>query len=357
MTSSNDSLYSVIEESNKFDRANVPDMWEFWVLGVGEVVGYIRDSVQKEMFWDQRNFVVEEDKKRITLRPRFHAGEDCPASCAKALSDLCLINHWRFKGCLESWRTTQEDKRPFHIIHNSQELWQNLHIPLPLRGLLGVITVGVHLNMYTVKMVDGKEEVDKIWVAQRSTQRDRNFAGMLDQVVAGALDVFDRIDGSLAPAATLKREAAEEAGLDYDIDTKTMSILAGWRRITLGPVESIPYITYYDCKDANAGRTLVGHLEPGVRFVYDLKLTAPDFQPTKREVNIEKFEAHSVDGIKTTLREKRWKPNCGLVMLDFLIRKGLVTAVEEPRIEEMKTALRGGLPFEYIEKDLPFMTK
>ena len=353
--SSNGSLYSVIEDGNKFNTDDLEEMWKFHVWGVDEVLGYLRDAVQKEMFWDKRAFVIDEAKMTILLRPSTENDENPTATCKKALEELCMINYWRFDNCLTKWLRGPRGMRSFHCMHNTNPQWQDLGMPLPARGLFGIVTVGVHLNIYTVKEIDGREEVDKIWVCHRASGEELAYSGMLDQPVAGGLEPVDRIDGKLAPFVTLRREAFEEAGMDLDVNTKTMTLLEGWKRKMLGVVESASYITYYDCKDRNAGLRSQGHLEPGVRFVYDLKLVDPGFKLKGREVNIEKFETYNVEQVKEQLREKRWKPNCALVMLDFLVRKGLVNTANDERLDDIKNGLRTELPFKYVKDKFPFL--
>ncbi|CAM1506690.1 Fc.00g063310.m01.CDS01 [Cosmosporella sp. VM-42] len=351
------SLYAVVQEGNKFDTSDLKDMWALHVMDIKEAVGYMRDSIRKQMVWDKNAFKLDESKRTILLSPKIREGEEAPAACRRAFSNHCHLNQGRLSNCFDKWLTKPKEDRDFHPIHNTDSRWQDLSIPLPARGIFGVITIGVHLNMYTVKTVNGREEVDRIWVSQRATGDMMSYSGMLDQVVAGGMDTTDRIQGLLAPSVTLKREAGEEADILLDLQTKTMSVRIGWKRKSIGIIEEAPHITFYDCKGIQAGRGSEGHLEPGVRFVYDLKLTDPGFQPTKAERNIEKFEAFSVDQVLKQLRDKRWKPNCGLVMLGFLLRKGLVTPADDERFELMGTGLRRQLPFRYSQEGFPFLAR
>jgi len=41
------------------------------------------------------------------------------------------------------------------------------------------------------------------------------------------------------------------------------------------------------------------------------------------------------------MKEKLFKPNCALVLLDFMIRHGLITAENEPNFLEIMTRLHG----------------
>ncbi|KAH7162918.1 hypothetical protein B0J13DRAFT_24398 [Dactylonectria estremocensis] len=355
------SLYCVIREGNKADKLPPRSLWEFRIAGVDEALGYLRDSVRREMLWDGTGFAVDTERRAVVLTPEVRRGEQPADACRRAFADLCLKNRGRLNSCFDKWLGRPADSREFHPIHVTDAAWQNLTIPLPARGVFGIITVGVHMNMYSVLHVDGRELVDRIWVSHRARGEDVCYAGMMDQVVAGGMDPTDKMDGFLAPAVTLKREAEEEAGLILDLDTKNVfsssccSCCCGQSRSIVGTVEEAPAIAFYDCKGREAGRGNEGHLEPGVRFVYDLKLEDAAFQPRSRERGIEKFEALTVDEVKCCLRDRRWKPNCGLVMLDFLVRKNLIAVADEERFRDIAADLRRSLPFKFAQEGFPFL--
>jgi hypothetical protein len=113
-------------------------------------------------------------------------------------------------------------------------------------------------------------------------------------------------------------------------------------------VERVSEVTFYDCKDSSAGDLNKNHLEPGLRIVYDLKIIEPCFNPQGKEPGIERFEAMDVPQVIESLKADRWKPNCGLVMLDFMVRHGLVTKANDSRFNDIKRDLRRLLPFQFI---------
>ncbi|KAI5466226.1 hypothetical protein BGZ63DRAFT_375663 [Mariannaea sp. PMI_226] len=350
------SLYCVIQEGNKANKYRPKDLWKFRVAGIEEVLGYMRDSICNEMIWTD-NFHVDEKHRAITLTPRTQRGETPASACRRAFSDLCQRNQGRLNNCLDRWVSKPRQLRDFHPIHNTDAKWQDLSIPVPARGLFGIVTIGVHLNMYSVrKRNDGRKVIDRIWVSQRATGEHVSYPGMLDQIVAGGMDPTDHVGGLLSPGFTLMREAKEEAGLTLDLKTKAMTTTtASGRQVKIGTVKEAPTITFYDLKGRDAGRASEGHLEPGVRFVYDLELCDSKFRPEKQEKGIAKFESLSVDEVKARLRAKLWKPNCGLVMLDFLARKNLITKEDEEKYAEIKKELHRSLPFKFTEECYPFI--
>lgn len=342
------SLYGVVQQGNKIDALALGDVWAFHIQGIDEVVGYMKDDVQRDMIWDE-NFIMNQDTRTILLNPKIQAGENIATACCRVFSNLCLLNRGRFNNCIDRWLAKDVPRREFQPLHVADSTRQDLTIPLPIRGLFGVVTVGVHLNVYAVKQVDGRENIDRIWVSHRARGVNVSYPGMLDQVVAGGMDPTDRVSGVLSPCVTLKREAREEAGLYIDLNTREvfMGQEDGTTRL-VGSVEQAPAITFYDCKDHNAGFMNEGHLEPGVRFVYDLRVDT-SFQPHAEERGIERFEALSVDEVKQSLHSLDWKPNCGLVMVDFMVRKGLVSEADDVRLGDIITGLQRPLPFKFAQ--------
>jgi 8-oxo-dGTP pyrophosphatase MutT (NUDIX family) len=356
------SLDCVIQEGNKavkyMRHINTAwsSIWQFRIAGIDEALGYMWHKTIKTMNWDGSDFHFDNENQIITLTLKPGKGETRGKACQRAFSDLCLKNRGELNNCFDRWLDKPAHRRDFHPIHNTHADWQDLTMPVPARGVFGIVTIGVHLTMYSTRKVDGHEVVDRIWVSQRARGDNVTYSGMLDQVVAGGMDPMDFIDEYLSPGETLRREAMEEAGLFLDLATKIMySMTDSGRRKPIGKVEKAPAITFYDCKGQDAGRTSEGHLEPGVRFVYDLKLDDSTFQPQSYESGSERFMALPIDEVKQTLHEKRWKPNCGLVMLDFLQRKGLIAKADEENYVSIEKDLHSPLPFKFSLDRYPFL--
>jgi len=153
----------------------------------------------------------------------------------------------------------------------------------------GVIGVGVHLNGF-VRRPDGVH----LWVAKRAANKKLD-PGKLDNLVAGG------VPAGLSPFETLLKEAAEEAALPADLARHAV------------PVGRFAY-----------------HLErpEGLRrdviFAYDLELPQ-DFVPVPTDGEVEEFSLWPLPRVLETVREEqRFKFNVNLVLIDFLLRFGLV---------------------------------
>ena len=160
---------------------------------------------------------------------------------------------------------------------------------------------------------------------------------MLDQVVAGGIDDVNVLD----PLIELRREAHEEAGLTLNLRTRYMEKDG----MVIGKVTGPYQIQFYDRKD-HRSRNEEGHLEPGVRFVFDLEVD-DTFTPEPNSEDIHRFLLKSVEEIKQDLTNLRWKPNSGLAMLASLIRRGII-AQQEASIGELLGGLQRPLPFPIV---------
>jgi 8-oxo-dGTP pyrophosphatase MutT (NUDIX family) len=122
---------------------------------------------------------------------------------------------------------------------------------------------------------------------------------MLDNLCAGAVPF------GLGARETLIKEAHEEASIP--------AAIAG----TALPVGAIRY-----CCEGDGG------LRPDVLFAYDLELPA-DFVPRPGDGEIAEYMLWPIAEVAERVRDTfDFKFNCNLVIVDFLIRHGLIAADE-----------------------------
>lgn len=172
-------------------------------------------------------------------------------------------------------------------------------------ALFGVKAYGVHMNGY-VRRPDGLY----LWIARRALDKQAH-PGKFDNMVAGGQPF------GLGLKANLRKEAAEEAGIPADLADRAL------------PVGMLAY-------------TL--DLEHGVRrdvlYCYDLELPA-DFVPHAADGEVEDFRLMPVAEVAEIVRTSdRFKFNCNLVIIDFLIRHGCLDPDREPDYEALAVGLR-----------------
>jgi len=164
--------------------------------------------------------------------------------------------------------------------------------------LLGTLSFGQHLNAYVMT-----SEGMKMWIGRRAYDKPHH-PGKLDHLVAGGLP-YD-----IAPSDNLKKECYEEAGMSEDLasQAKTVGLISYKYEYDLGGKEDVIYC-------------------------YDIELEE-DFVPNCTDGEVEEFYLMPVEEVayivKTT---NEFKPNCNLVIIDFLVRHGFIVEEDEDYIE------------------------
>jgi isopentenyldiphosphate isomerase len=168
----------------------------------------------------------------------------------------------------------------------------------------GVRAYGVHMNGY-VRKRDGIH----MWIGRRAKDK-HTYPGMLDNTVAGGQPM------GIGLLENLIKECKEEAAIPEALARQAHGVGA---------------ITY--CMEAEDG------LKPDVQFCYDLELPA-DFTPRNADGEIDEFMLWPIERVAEIVRDTReFKFNCNLVIIDFLVRHGLI-APEHPDYLEIVAGLR-----------------
>jgi isopentenyldiphosphate isomerase len=153
----------------------------------------------------------------------------------------------------------------------------------------GVRAFGIHMNGY-VRRPDGIH----MWIGRRAKNKS-TYPGMLDNTVAGGQPI------GISLRDNLIKECQEEANIPKAMAERAVAVGC---------------ITY--TVEAADG------LKPDVQFCYDLEL--PDgFTPTNTDGELEEFYLWPIARVAKTVEEtQEFKFNCNLVIIDFLLRHGLI---------------------------------
>ena len=173
----------------------------------------------------------------------------------------------------------------------------------------GIRAYGQHLNAY---VLDGGGM--KMWLGRRSRSKP-SFPGMLDQLVAGGLPY------GIPLAVNLAKECWEEAAIPAELAARAR------------PVGTVSYC----CETGNG-------LKPDVLFNYDLELPA-GFVPHANDGEMEEFLLLPLAEVAEIVDTgEAFKPNCNLVVIDFLIRHGVLPP-DHPDYVALTEGLHRGGPF------------
>jgi isopentenyldiphosphate isomerase len=151
----------------------------------------------------------------------------------------------------------------------------------------GIASYGVHVNG-VVERPDGHH----MWIARRA--RDRmTWPGMLDNMIGGGLAA------AYTAEETLIKEADEEAGFGPEI---------------AGKAKPVGFLSYAVDTDHGVRRDGI--------FAYDLVMSE-DLIPISKDGEVERFDLMPIEDVtELVAHSDQFKPNCNLVIIDFLIRHG-----------------------------------
>ncbi|MGH6662361.1 MAG: DUF4743 domain-containing protein [Rhodospirillales bacterium] len=264
------SLLDRVRECARFEpRRYLP----FRVDGVR--LGRIEKRIVERLRAFEKVFRVSADA--VDLAAGLSGFDDRTRAVAGALATL------RDEGLITGWR---DEPYPVAMSFSSPPLFVVERATVPLLGVKGY---GVHVNGY---VVEGKTL--KLWVGRRSLSKPTG-PGKLDQVVAGGQPA------GISIADNLIKECAEEAAIPAAIAA------------TAVPVGTVSYLT-----ERPEG------LRDDVLFDYDLELP-PDFQPVNADGEVAAFYLWPIERVIDTMeRSDEFKFNSGLVVIDFLVRRGFI---------------------------------
>ena len=315
-----DHLYSFPYSSSQSYASTLSSFYKLCIPPCPHPVGYLLSSValllEETLFTSSsltEEWVFNHTVRTLTLRLGFPNADLAPDS-PRALAARSSIfertarlmresNNW---AVLKGWR---DELYPIYgSIHGQRTLLAS--VERAASPLFGIISYGCHLTAYVRR--PGQEM--QLWIPRRAHTKS-TYPGLLDNTVAGGIATGE------SPWTCIVREAEEEASLP--------AALMQERCKAAGTV------TYLHIRDKRAGGE-TGLLQPECQFVYDLDMTGyvhPEsgkaVVPTPLDGEVESFELIGVGEVRERMGRGEFKPNCAVVLLDFLVRQGVLTAEDE----------------------------
>ncbi|KAI0827439.1 NUDIX hydrolase domain-like protein [Trametes gibbosa] len=189
-------------------------------------------------------------------------------------------------------------------------------------GLFGIVTCGVHMTVYEEDEEEGEEEEGgryKVWVPRRAGTK-QTWPGYLDNSVAGG------IEAGRGVFECVVKEAMEEASLPEDVVRRY--------------ARAVGSVSYFF-------RTPRGWLQPEIEYLYEMALPAKSgVRPQPLDGEVESFELLPLREVVELMRAGLFKYNSAIVLIDFMVRKGIITADNEREYAEIVTGLHR--PFDHL---------
>lgn len=255
---------------------------------------------------DQYNSYIEKNCETehagqtfVTLTPKL-MGSDLRVRSAAVAE---VMHELRAKGVIKGWR---DEEYPVMESFYEEPV---LLLERAAAPFFGIKAYGVHINGYVVHP-GGKKE---LWVARRSSNKP-TWPGKLDHIVAGGQP------HGISLAENVVKECHEEAGIPGELARKAV------------PVGVVSYTSLQE-----------SGLKRDVLFCYDIELPL-DFIPVPQDGEVEEFFKLSLEEVAALVADHQrdpYKDNCNLVVLDFLIRHGVLTP-DIPGYLDIISGLRKG---------------
>jgi len=241
----------------------------------GVCLGWIRHSFAEQLVRFPECFAVTSDHVAL------HPGLDGFEARSKAVADVLDV-------MVESGvvRHLQGEMFPLLSAFGQPAAFQ---IDRAVVSQFGIRAFGQHLNGY-VQTSDGL----MMWIGRRASDR-RVFPDRLDQLVAGG------VPHDISLEENLIKECMEEAGI---------------AKALVASARAAGAISY--CCEVERG------LRDDTLFCYDLLLPEA-FIPRCSDGEVGGFELMPIEKVAEIVRDSEaFKPNCNLVIIDFLLRHGFI---------------------------------
>lgn len=282
-------------------------------------LGYIPNAAITTFQWPTPTWTIDPLSQTITLMTP-------PTATAAERSEVLADTVRRMAECgkFEVLRRWRDERFPVYGPEPGGEVV--VEIERAASALYGIVTCGVQMLCYTETETKGEQGRDlKLWIGRRSRSK-QTYPGMLDSTAAGGLEA------GITPRHAMIREATEEATLPPSLlHTK---------------LYSTGCISYFHVRGHLAGGE-TNLLQPELEYLYECKLDVNDPipRPEPGDSEVEEFGLWSVEEVMGALRRGEFKPNSAVVVVDFLVRHGVVGPEKEPRYLEIMTRLHRRLPF------------
>ena len=275
------------------------------------LVGIIRRDIAHHFLHNSKinstyKHIIMSQSRFACISPLLTSPESRTASIESIFTewreDADMLNQFP---CLKGWRNERYSIWGLQGSHLMQ-------VERAAAGLLGVRQYGGHVNGF----IRSHDHQIQIWVARRSLTKQTD-PGLLDNLVGGGLP------HGVSPTQNMIKECFEEAGILHDFAAQVM--------------KPVSLVTCY-INDPVRG------LLPNMDYCFDIEFPH-NWEPQCQDGEVLNFNLMSTDMVLDKLKKGEFTSNATIVMLDFLIRHGIITPESEPDYVEICLSLKRSLPF------------
>lgn len=309
------SLLNVVEAVDNVREDHFKGVYKLLTHDSQQTIGFVLPLVVRKIEVEDvtvpKVFEVDHDALSIRISARLDSFEERNSAFASIASKLRVKDELY---TLKGWR--DELYTVYYPEHEPYFLVERAFSPL-----LGIVMYGVHLNGYIPPQLSYTGEI-QFWVPRRSKTK-ATFPGMLDNTIAGG------IGHPYGIWETLVKESYEEAGISEEYVT------AHARQAGV-----VSYMFAHGPGDSSEK----GLIQPELEVVYDMVFDEKTV-PTPVDGEAESFELLSLEQVLSELRAGNFKANCGLILVDFLVRHGYITTENETNYVQVVSHLHRAFPF------------
>ncbi|TRX94565.1 hypothetical protein FHL15_004517 [Xylaria flabelliformis] len=330
------SYLPIVQNADNFpyDRDPLETYYQLILAGDPKPHGYLRPETVTKMPWTSSFKISHEHPRTVTVLDSSQGSGSAAAFTAafQELVDICIAQ--------DAFRLmAKKHSEPFTILS-----WptrrseggtgpekgvvgvQRVTIERFAAPLFGILLQGAHMIAYVRSRAteDDCGVISGLWIPRRAKHLFSS-PNMLDATVAGG------IAAGTTALETIIKEAGEEATLPPEL-VRTR-------------VRSTGLLTYVSSTDAIHGWPgETGLLCPGIVYTYDMELPE-DVIPKPHDGEVGSYNLMSVGDVQAALLNNEFKPDAAVVVVDFLIRHGVITAENERSFVQINEHIHRRLPF------------
>ncbi|KAL4944386.1 hypothetical protein BDV06DRAFT_233388 [Aspergillus oleicola] len=292
--------------------------YAFRVADCAQTLGHVPKSIVEAFDFASTGWAVNHEKQELTLGQNVNNDKSTKERLTELMSTTLRQmtsmqqSHPLFAKLAQSWRN---ETFPITTTDANGSKPTLLEIERGASAIFGIPTSGVQVTCYIIHPTRGL----LLWIGRRSRNK-QTYPGMLDNTAAGGLET----ELAVCPREAAIREAVQEASLDE-----------GFVR---GNLEGGGAISYYHVKPFRHGDEETGLLQPEIEYVYGLELPL-DMIPVPGDGEVEGFYLWTVDEVLQALKAGECKLNSAVAVIDFLVRRGVITAENERDYGEIVSRL------------------